>query len=204
MDKNLSGAKHLYRTSGGDSFRQAWKAAMALGASRKRAERAAATRHPDDVPGVTRRKSGQVDEGLPGQVRNEHGEWEDEASFRRRGEEANESIATKLLRIRRIFLQEISRSPGKRAAFEILTELAVDWDVAARGGAQLDEPYNIANMRQPDMVLLNESGWSFGDIGYGPKRMAEARRAIDAYRADHDLPAIDWEGDSTERSDAGV
>jgi hypothetical protein len=57
MDKNLSGAKHLYRAEGAGSFRQAWKAAIALAASRKRAERAATTRFMDDVPGVTRRGS---------------------------------------------------------------------------------------------------------------------------------------------------
>lgn len=82
MDKNLSGAKHLYRSDGADSFRQAWKAAIALAASRKRAERAARPPRPLEVPGVTRpAKAGLLASAahpLPGQVRNKHGEWEDE------------------------------------------------------------------------------------------------------------------------------
>ena len=47
-----------------------------------------------------------------GQVLNEIGEWEDEASYLRRAEEAKDSIGKKLLRIRRLFLQEISACPG--------------------------------------------------------------------------------------------
>jgi hypothetical protein len=86
----------------------------------------------------------------------------------------------------------ISGDPGKRAAFEILTELPVDWDVAAEGGAQADEPYRRTNQRDPDMVLLAESGWSMGEIGYGPDRKAQAQAAIDRHRLENGQEPIDW------------
>jgi hypothetical protein len=133
-----------------------------------------------------------------GQVLNEFGEWEDEEALERRADEARDSIRRKLLRCRRLYLQEISGCAGKRAAFEILTELPVDWDKAAAGEAQPDEPYNRANQRQPDMILTPESGWAFGELGYGPDRKAEARRAIDAHRAGEGLPAVDWDSEDGE------
>ncbi|HKP35053.1 MAG TPA: hypothetical protein VJT70_09790, partial [Sphingomicrobium sp.] len=164
-----------------------------------------------EVPGIARRQKSPSPlegegrgEGLPGQVVNEHGEWEDEDSYLRRAEEARDSIAMKLLRIRRLYLQEISGSPGKRAAFEILTELPVDWDLAAQGEPQPDEPWNRAGSRQPDMILTAESGWSAGDIGYGPDKKAELRRAIDAHRAAEGLPAVEWGADITDGTDAGT
>ena len=127
-----------------------------------------------------------------GQVLNEIGEWEDEASYLRRAEEAKDSIGKKLLRIRRLFLQDISACPGKRAAFEILTELPIDWEIAERGEPQPDEPYRSTNQREPEMVLMAESGWSAGDIGYGPNRKTQARRDIDDYRAEQGLPPVNW------------
>ena len=149
------------------------------------------------------RFSAAADEPEPGQVRNEYGEWEDEESLNRRAGDAAESIAGKLLRIRRLYLQEISASPGKRAAFEILTELPIDWEKAAALEPQPDEPYRTTNQRQPDMILTAESGWSFGEFGYGPDKKAEARRAIDQFREEEGLPPVNWE-ESTERSDAGA
>ena len=128
----------------------------------------------------------------PGQVMNELGAWEDEESMRRRAEEARDSIASKLLRIRRLYLQEISGDAGKRAAFEILTELPIDWEKAARLEPQPDEPWNRANQRQPDMILTAESGWTFGEHGYGPDRKAQARKAIDERRAAEGLEPVDW------------
>lgn len=132
---------------------------------------------------------------LPGQVLNEHGEWEDEESFNRRGEAAKESINTKLLRIRRIYLQELSFSPGKRAAFELLTELPIDWDKASRREPQPDEPWRPVSQHTPDNILFAESGWSFGDIGYGPDKMAQLRAAIDELRAEQGREPIDWSGE---------
>ena len=198
MDKNLSGAKHLYRTDGADSFRAAWKAAIALAAERKRAARAALVRQPVDVPGIERPcKADRTARGpLPGQVLNEHGEWEDEASFQRRGEEARDSIGAKLARCRRHFLAEIAHSPGKRAAFEILTELPVDWDKAERGEAQPFEPRRTTNLRQSDMVLTAENGW-IPDVGYGPDKVGEIRLAINEHRAAQGKEPIDW-SDSAE------
>jgi hypothetical protein len=129
------------------------------------------------------------------EVLNELGEWEDERSYRERAEEAKHSICGKLLRIRRLFLQEISGSPGKRAAFEILTELPIDWTLAAEGEPQPDEPWRRPNQREPDMIVMAESGWSFGEYGYGPDRKAEARRALDAERAERGMEPVDWEGE---------
>jgi len=135
-------------------------------------------------------------EGVPGQVINEHGEWEDEAAYRRRVEEAVDSIGAKLVRCRRAFLAEISGSPGKRAAFEILTELPVDWDLAARLEPQPFEPWTPTNQRQPDMVLTAESGWQSGIVPYGPDRKAELIRQIQAYRAEHGMPEIEWDSEA--------
>jgi len=196
MDKNLSGAKHLYRSSGAASFRQARKAAIALAASRKRAERAAAPKPPFDVPGTVSRRTKLLASAagpLPGQVRNEHGEWEDEASFLARAEQAKDSIRENLLRCRRLFLAEISGSAGKRAAFEILTELPIDWEKAKRLEPQPDEPWNSTNQRQPDMVLTAESGWTMGEHGYGSDRKAELREALDEYRNEEGLSAVNWD-----------
>lgn len=128
----------------------------------------------------------------PGQVLNEYGEWEDADSYARREEEARESVVNKLLRIRRLYLQEISASSAKRAAFEILTNLPIDWDKAERGEEQEDEPYRTSNQRKPDMVLLAESGWSFGHWGYGPDRMAEQRAAIDEWCEENGREPVEW------------
>jgi hypothetical protein len=132
---------------------------------------------------------------LPGQVRNEYGEWEDEASFVRRGEEAKDSICEKLLCCRRLFLAEISGSAGKRAAFEILTELPIDWDKAARLEPQPDEPWHRANQRQPDMILTAETGWSFGEFGYGPDRKAELMQALNEFLVEQGEEPVDWSAD---------
>ena len=60
---------------------------------------------------------------------------------------------------------------------------------------QDDEPWAKTNQRQPDMILTAESGWSFGEIGYGPDKMAAARRAVDEHRAEEGLPPVDWSGE---------
>jgi hypothetical protein len=129
---------------------------------------------------------------LPGQVMNEHGEWEDEASYLRRGEDAKESIKEKLLRCRRLYLMEISGSAGKRAAFEILTELPVDWEKAKRLEPQPDEPWKSTNQRQPDMILTAESGWSFGEFGYGEDKKKELREALNQHLIEEGQEPVDW------------
>jgi len=200
-----TGAIQLYKSPLGASFRAAWDSAVALAAERS-AEAAAMAFLPPGTrpPSIDQRfkphaADGQRDwEGnlpLPGKVLNETGLWEDADSFRRRGEEARDHIAEKLVRIRRLYLQEISSCPGKRAAFEILTELPIDWDVAARGEPQADEPLRCKNQREPDMVLMAESGWTFGEHGYGPDRKRQAREAIDEHRAQQGLEPVDWEAD---------
>ena len=196
LGKRRSGIDKLYKKAEAESFRDAWRRAVELAQERQAAKIAAEHAAIGDGPAPFmdhRRKHLLPQQGpLPGQVRNEHGEWEDQESYRQRAEDAKDSIRGKLLRIRRLYLSEISECPGKRAAFEILTELPIDWDAAERGEAQPDEPYNRENQRQPDMVLLAESGWSFGEIGYGPDRKAEARALMDQHREEKGLPPIDW------------
>jgi hypothetical protein len=101
----------------------------------------------------------------------------------------------KLVRCRRAFLSEISGCPGKRAAFEILTELPVDWKLAEEMLPQPFEPWTRTSMRQSDMVLTVESGWAFGEIGYGPDKKKAAREAFDQYRAEQGLEPIDWDAE---------
>jgi hypothetical protein len=134
---------------------------------------------------------------LPGQVMNERGEWEDEASYLRRGEEAKDSIKEKLLRCRRLYLMEISGSAGKRAAFEILTELPIDWEKAARLEPQPDEPWKSTNQRQPDMILTAENGWTFGEFGYGEDKKKELREALNEFLAEEGKDMINWEEDDS-------
>jgi hypothetical protein len=194
MGKDRSGLTKLYKAKEAASFRAAWDAAVELAESRKplaTPPNRGLVGHPPSVD--HRRKWKAAPAPLPGQVMNEYGEWEDEQSFLQRVDAARDSIRTKLLRARRLYLQEISDSPGKRAAFEILTELPIDWEKAAHGEPQPDEPWRKANQRQPDMILTAESGWSMGEIGYGPDKKAELKKAIDEYRASEGLPAIEWE-----------
>jgi hypothetical protein len=200
MGKHATGAEALYKTPGADSFRQSWDAATIIG--RRRGGLDSRPPYLGEVPGITRRRPKSPSplagegwgEGAEGQILNEFGEWEDEGSLRRRAEEARDSITNKLLRARRLYLQEICDSPGHRAAFEILTELPVDWDKAAALEAQPDEPYHRVMMRKPDMLLTAENGW-MGDLAHGPDKKAELRRAVDEYRAEQGLEPVDWEGE---------
>src|SRR6185295_14644166 len=136
----------LYRSPLAASFRAAWDGAVAL-AKKRAAEQAALSfvRPGSAAPSIDRRRkllaSTALAGPLPGQVLNERGEWEDEESFRGRAGDAKDSIGQKLVRARRAFLAEISSCPGKRAAFEMLTELPVDWDKAAKLEPQEFEPW---------------------------------------------------------------
>ena len=187
------GVGRLLESDGSDSFRAAFDRAMAI------AQANGSLKIAQGVADAAARNAQLTPPSrlpmLSGQVMNEFGEPEDEESVQRRAEDAKESIAMKLLRIRRLYLAEISASPGKRAAFEILTEYPIDWDLAALGQPQPDEPWNRANQRQPDMILTAESGWSFGEAGYGPDKKAEARKAIDAYRQEEGLEPVDWDSE---------
>jgi hypothetical protein len=42
------------------------------------------------------------------------------------------------------------------------------------------------------MILTAESGWSFGQWGYGEDKKAELQRAMDEHRAEMGLDPIDW------------
>jgi hypothetical protein len=194
LGKNRCGVEKLYKSAGAESFRAAWNRAVEIAQERAAAKRVAEHRESVGLrpPFVDRRRKAQPFEGpLPGQVLNERGEWEDEESYLRRGEEAKDSICEKLLRCRRLFLMEISGSAGKRAAFEILTQFPVDWDKAARLEPQPDEPWRKPNMRMPDMILTAENGW-MGDVVHGEDKKAELRKALDEYRASEGLPPVDW------------
>ncbi|HEX6604211.1 MAG TPA: hypothetical protein VF027_04945 [Sphingomicrobium sp.] len=135
--------------------------------------------------------AGAEAEAAPGEVLNEFDEWEDKESLHRRAEDARDSISNKLLAARRLYLKEISSSPGLRAAFELLTELPVDWDAAARLEPQPDEPWRKPSMRAPDMLLTAENGW-LGDYTHGRDKKAELRAAIDAQRAAEGLEPVEW------------
>ena len=130
----------------------------------------------------------------PDQVLNEHGEYEDEESYRQRGDEAMDSISAKMRNARRLFLEEIAPDPAKRAAFEILTEFKIDWEKAARREAQIDEPWRKPRMREPDMLLTAENGW-LGEFMHGPDRKAELLGEINAWRAERGLDPVVWEGE---------
>ncbi len=196
MGMHRTGVTKLYKSPFGASFRESWHGAVALATSRQ-AQRAprvpiSGSTVPPSLDHRFKDRTSNADGPLPGQVLNEFGEWEDEDSYARRGEEAIDSIRAKLVRARRLYLGEISSCPGKRAAFEILTELPVDWDKAAKLEPQPFEPWTRTNQRQPDMLLTAESGWSFGEWGYGPDKKAEARRVLNEIRVERGLEPIDW------------
>jgi hypothetical protein len=204
LGKNRSGVTKLYRSPHGGSFRAAWDGAVAL-AKRRRTERGppvALVRPGTTPPSLDYRRTSAPraqDGPLPGQAINELGEWEDEASLNGRIEDARDSISSKLLRSRRLYLKEIRASPGKRAAFEMLTALPIDWDKAGRLEAQPDEPWRPPSLRKPDMLLTAEAGW-LGDVVHGPDKLAELREAIDAWRAEQGMEPLDW-SESTEASE---
>ena len=188
------GVDQMLKSEGSDGFKAAFDRAMAIAdrnGSMKIAQGVAdaAARNAEMTPPSRLR-------GLPSEP-----EPESPTDLQRRGEEAMESIGAKLIRCRRLLLQEISTCPGKRAAFEILTELPVDWDLAEQLEPQPFESWTRTNQHQPDMVLTADSGWGLLP-GYGPDKRAELRAAIDEYRASEGLEPVDWsESESTERSE---
>jgi len=196
VGKARSGIEKLYKAADADEFRASWDNAIKLFERRRMAE--LDSRHRGNgamrAPTASRGRAAKaVQPLLPGQVINEVGDPEDEESFNRRGEEAKDSIARKLLGCRRWYLREIAGSPGKRAAFEILTELPIDWDKAERLEPQDDEPYRTSSQRQPDMILTAENGWMGGIAPYGPDKIGELRRAIDRHREAQGLEPVQWD-----------
>jgi hypothetical protein len=204
LGKYRSGVDKLYKSADGASFRAAWDGAIALAEQRLADQALADNAGLADLraPFVDQRRPAHSqpsapDQGDEGQVRNEYDEWEDEGSVQRRFEEARDSITNKLLRARRLYLQEICGSPGKRAAFEMLTLLPIDWDRAERLEPQPDEPYHDGRMRKPDLMLTAENGW-MGEMVHGPDKKAQLRRDMDVYRREQGLPPIDWHGKGDE------
>ena len=196
IEKDRGGATKLYQSAHGASFRAAWHKAIEL-YERRRDEKLANGPPPADTPPTV---DGRHKFRFPaifanprreGQVLNEFGKWEDQESLNRRGMNARDNIARKLRMARRLYLKEISGSPGKRAAFEILTQLPIDWKKARRLEAQDDEPWRKPNAHQPDFLLTAENGW-LGDMMHGPDKKAELREAIDAHRAKHGLEPVNW------------
>ena len=201
LGKHRTGANVLCKSPGSDSFRAAWDAAVALAekriAEQRRKERAApASLPPPSIDRRRRQPPTDLDwEGnapLPGQVMNENGLWEDEANYLRRADEAKDSISRKLLAARRLYLMSISVCGGKRAAFEILTELPIDWERAEKLQPQEFEPFERPNSRNHDILLTAENGW-MGDFVHGPDKKAELRRMLNEYRAEQGLPPIEEE-----------
>ena len=113
LGKARSGIDKVYKSADAEEFRASWGAAIALFEQRRIAQLSA--RHAGAgalrAPVLSRAKPERADldvngdAPLPGQLLNEHGAWEDEDSYHRRVDDARDSIANKLLRIRRLYLQ---------------------------------------------------------------------------------------------------
>lgn len=195
LGKRRSGIDKLAKLEGAASFRAAWAGAVELAQERK-AARVAAAHAPIanlKLPFVDhRRKHAQPQQQgpLPGQVMNEIGEWEDEDSYLHRAEEAKDTVGEKLRRARRLFLYDISFCPAKRAAFEILTEWPVDWEIAGRGQPQPQEPWHRASLREADMLLTAEAGFLGARLVHGPDRKAELIAEINEWRVEQGMEPI--------------
>ena len=199
LGKHRSGIDKVYKAPGAESFRAAWAKAVEIAETRaaERIEAENAALIEMRAPFRDNRRKPAVEVlPLPGQVLNERDEWEDEDSFLRRAEDARDSMTNKLLHARRLYLAEICDCPGKRAAFEILTELPIDWDRARRLEPQRDEPWRKPNMRRPDMLMTAENGW-LGDMAHGRDKLAEARKAMDEYLEEMGMPAVQWESEGS-------
>jgi hypothetical protein len=188
------GVDQLLKAQGSHSFKAAFARAMAI------AEKQGAMKIAQGVADAAAR-SAQLTQpsrlrGLPAPP-----DPHDQAELMRLADLARDSISKKLLGCRRLYLKEIADSPGKRAAYEILTQHPIDWDKAARMEEQPDEPWRKPNFREPDMLVTAENGW-MGDMVHGPDKRAELREAVDKHREEEGLPAVEWDSESTERSDA--
>jgi hypothetical protein len=201
LGKRRSGIDKLAKLEAAASFRDAWARAVELAQERKAARIEAGHAGSADMklPFVDHRRkhfhrganSDAQAEPLPGQILNEHGEYEDEDSYYRRADDARDSISVKLQRARRLFLHDISDCPAKRAAFEILTELPVDWEVAALCRPQADEPWRKPTARDPDLLLTAENGW-LGEFAHGPDKKAELLAEINEWRAERGKALVCW------------
>ena len=194
MGKNRTGLTKVYNNPAGASFRAAWDGAVALARQRKAAAAAKDYVAPGTKPPTIdhRVKASPPPGARAGAPGDEAENGDDADTLQRRFDEARASITGKLLRARRLYLHQICNNAGKRAAFEILTKLPVDWDKARRLEEQPDEPWRLPNMREPDMLLTAEAGW-LGEVTIGPEdRKAELRKAIDKVWKRWGRKPIDW------------
>lgn len=189
------GVDQLLKARGNEGFRLAYDRAMAIAKANGSMKIAsgiadAAARQAQLTP--PSRLRGAPLPGLPGQILNERGEWEDKDSIERRAAHAKDSISNKLLGARRLYLFDIATCPGKRAAFEILTMLPIDWDKARKLEPQADEPWRKPNLREGDLLLAAENGW-LGDIAHGEDKMAELRETLNGFLVEKGMAPVSWE-----------
>ena len=187
--RDRSGLNKLYNSPQGGSFRGAWHAAIEFAEARKAAAVSEGPPPMDRAPTIDKRRT------RPAILMPLS---EEEEAIQRRVDEARDSISSKLRNARRLYLSEIAGCAGKRAAFEILTELPIDWEKAERMEPQLDEPWRRVSMRDADMLLTAENGW-MGDMLHGPDKKAELRKALDAYRSEQGMPPIRWDNASGDK-----
>ena len=91
IGRKASGLDRIFERDDATGFGEAYDAAMLL--YQERSGRLLGQSVASSTRSASRRSGrGEDGEPLPGQVLNEHGEYEDEASYRRRAEEAVDSI----------------------------------------------------------------------------------------------------------------
>lgn len=187
--KTETSVRKLYRSPLAGAFRASWHAAIELAKARLEQEAPEGPPPMARAPSIDHRfkhpraGSGGASDEAPGGGEGSGGDFA--------GDEAKDRISGKLLRARRLYLFEISESPGKRAAFEILAGFPIDWDKARRMEAQADEPFRGPNFREPDMLLTAENGW-LGEMAHGPDKRAELLRMLNDYRVEHGMEPIEW------------
>lgn len=192
MGKTETGVRKLYRSPEGASFRASWDGAIAL-AKRRREERAAKeyVAPGSKAPSIDHRfklvPAGGAGAGAAGRL-------EEDAEMYRQMAEMKDRITSKLWMARRLFLFMIAPYPGKRAAYEILTEFPIDWDKAREMEEQPDEPFRVPNMRRPDMILTAEDGW-LGDLVHGPDQLAELRQMMNEFLIEEGREPVDWDAE---------
>jgi len=116
LGKRRSGIDKLYKVAGADSFRSAWKRAVEIAeeraAAKIKADHVAIARQMPPFRDHRRKPVVEMLPPLPGQVLNERGEWEDEDSLLARAEDARDSMSSKLLHARRLYLPRSAIPPA--------------------------------------------------------------------------------------------
>lgn len=177
VGRHQFGAEQLRKARGGKSFAAAWDAAIDI-AQEREAYRVtanlvdlAAEREAELVRmGKAHHYPPDPDDHFPP-------DGMDDQDY----EEQQRMIRERLLACRRLYLAGIAHDPARRAAWDLLC-FPVDWEKAARGEAQDNEPFdpdrprdNVANFREPDMLIPADNGFLHPIVG-GPDAYAEFRR----------------------------